>query len=67
MATKRPAKIASQKKRGLEKRGCPACDSEMSMARVIQQEGPSGMFWLCDACSALVTTQGARVGTLPLK
>lgn len=66
MATRRPAKIASQKKgKGILKH-CPTCDGEMQVTQLIRVTSPSGMFWLCQnaSCNALVTTAGADAGTL---
>ncbi len=68
MATKKPAKIASQKKGKAWKRSCPSCENEMDMARVLRANGPSGMYWLCqnNSCNTLVTTAGAVAGTLDI-
>lgn len=68
MATKRPAKIASQKKGKAWKRACPACETEMDMARILRAKGPSGMYWLCqnNSCNTMVTTSGAVAGTLDI-
>lgn len=68
MATKRPAKIASQKKGRLAGRMCPACDTEMSMAKVMREQGASGMYWLCGngSCNTLMTTAGAVAGKLEI-
>lgn len=69
MAGKRPAKIASAKKGKSWVRPCPACETEMGMAKVMRVKGSSGMFWLCTntSCNTLVTTAGATVGTLSLR
>ena len=46
MAARRPAKIASQKKRGLTKKTCPVTGKPMIIAKLIRADGPSGMFWV---------------------
>lgn len=68
MATKKPAKIASAKKGKGWSRPCPACNTEMSMAKILRVEGSSGMYWLCTnaTCSTMVTTSGANAGVLDL-
>ena len=69
MATRRPAKIASQKLGKAEVRHCPECDTEMQISKIIRASGPSGMFWLCtnNSCGTVVSTAGAKVGQLDLK
>ena len=66
MATRRPAKIASAKKGKAIGKLCPECNGEMQVAKLIRESGPSGMFWLCQngSCNCLVTTAGARAGSL---
>ncbi|QED30192.1 hypothetical protein FRD01_23750 [Microvenator marinus] len=69
MATKKPAKIASAKKGKGWVRTCPACNSDMAMAKILRVEASSGMFWLCSnaSCNTLVTSAGANAGVLDLK
>ena len=68
MAKKKKAKIASQKKKGLSTgRGCPVCETEMKMTRVMRfSDGPSGMLWVCtnNSCMAIVSKHGTHVGSL---
>ena len=65
MATRRPAKLAINKKEKQAKH-CPECEAEMQITKLIRVTGPSGMFWLCEnnSCSTLLTTAGAKAGTL---
>lgn len=46
MAGRRPAKIASQKKRGLDKKTCPETGKPMIIAKLVRANGPSGMYWV---------------------
>jgi hypothetical protein len=68
MATRRPAKLAINKK-VQETKHCPECENEMQIAQLIRVSGPSGMFWLCEnrSCNTLLTTANAPAGTLELK
>lgn len=45
MATKRPAKISTKKKKVNEKL-CPVTGKPMTAVRVVRQNGPSGMYWM---------------------
>jgi hypothetical protein len=53
-AKKRPAKLASSKKKGGE-RSCPTCDKDMQVVKIIRHSGPSGMFWRCESGHELPT------------
>lgn len=46
MAARRPAKIASQKKRGQAKKTCPVTGKPMIIAKLVRADGPSGMYWV---------------------
>lgn len=46
MAARRPAKIASQKKRGQDKKVCPETGKTMIIAKIVRANGPNGMFWV---------------------
>lgn len=64
---KTKAKIATKKKAVTVDNACPACQSEMQMARVMRySDGPSGMLWACsnNSCMALVSKHGLQVGSL---
>ncbi len=66
MATKKPAKIASNKKGTRNKKLCPECETDMVVSKILRDNGPSGMFWLCQEgkCNTLVAISGARAGVL---
>lgn len=46
MATRRPAKIASQKKAKGPAKLCPVTGKPMTPVKVFRHDGPSGMYWV---------------------
>lgn len=66
---RKPAKIASQKRDVGIKKQCPTCETEMEMTRIIRDQGPSGMFWVCTdyKCGSVVSKANVKVDELELR
>lgn len=66
---RKPAKIASQKREASSKKTCPECQSGMEMTRMMRQDGPSGMFWVCSdyKCACIISKTGVRLDALELR
>ncbi|AWV88802.1 hypothetical protein [Bradymonas sediminis] len=65
---RKPAKIASQKRESDAKKTCTECDSIMEMTRMMRDQGPSGMYWVCSnyKCATIVSKTGVKLEALKL-